>query len=77
MAELPEWPREALEEREVTYTLEVGGRLMVVEYVPARVNMETGEQFFSPETVARLQQLLREQPKPVRIIEAPVFDFAA
>jgi YgiT-type zinc finger domain-containing protein len=72
----PTWPSETLVEREVTYTLERDGTLMVVEHVPARVNPETGEQFFSPETVERLQQLLQEQPKPSRVIEAPVFDFA-
>jgi YgiT-type zinc finger domain-containing protein len=43
--------KETLEERKVSYTLEAEGRLIVVENVPARVNLETGEQLFSPETV--------------------------
>jgi YgiT-type zinc finger domain-containing protein len=30
----------------VTYTLEVNGQLIVIENVPARVNVETGEQLF-------------------------------
>ena len=70
-------PPEPLVEREVTYTLELGGKLIVVEHVPARVNVETGEQFFSPQTVERLQRLLHSQPTPIRVIEAPVFDFVA
>ena len=55
----------------------MNGRLLVVEHVPARVNVETGEQFFSPQTVERLQDIFEQRPKPVRIIEAPVFDFVA
>ena len=68
---------EHLVERLVTYTLEIDGQLIVVEHVPARVNEETGERFFAPETVERLQQIVREQRTPNRVIQAPVFDFAA
>jgi YgiT-type zinc finger domain-containing protein len=70
-----EW-KEAVVERKVTYTVEVKGKLMVVENVPARVCLETGEQFFSPETVERLQQMVWEQRKPTRVIEVPVSEFA-
>ena len=49
---------------------------MVVENVPARVCLETGEQFFSPETVERLQQMVWEQRKPTRVIEVSVYEFA-
>ncbi len=68
---------ENLIEQDVTYTLEMNGRFFVIENVPARVDAETGEQFFSPETVERLQAILRGSEKPVRVIEAPVFDYAA
>ena len=63
-------------ERKVTYTVEVEGKLIVVENVPARVCLETGEQFFAPETVDRLQKMIRERRKPSRVIEVPVLDFA-
>jgi YgiT-type zinc finger domain-containing protein len=63
-----EW-KEILEERKVTYTLEVDGRLIVVENVPARVNLEIGEQLFSPETVKRLPQMIRDQSKPKRVMQ--------
>lgn len=62
-------------EREVTYTVEVNGKLVVIENVPARVCVETGEQFFSPETTERLQQMVWEQKKPSRVMEVPVYDF--
>ena len=49
----------------------------VLENVPARVNTETGERLFSPETVERIQQLLWKRPRPnKRQIEAQVFELA-
>lgn len=67
---------ERLVERKVTHTLEVNGQLIVIENVPARVNVETGEQLFSPDTVECLQEMIREQQKPKRVIQAPVYEFA-
>ncbi len=60
----------------VTYMLELDGKIVVVEHVPARVDSQTGERFFVPETVERLQQVVWEQQQPTRIIETPVFEFA-
>jgi YgiT-type zinc finger domain-containing protein len=65
------------EERRVTYTIEINGHIVVVENVPARVCVETGEQFFSPETVERLQAIVHGGTKPVRTIQTPVYEFAA
>jgi hypothetical protein len=48
---------EILVERKVTYALEVDGKFYLIENVPARVNVETGEQYFSPKTVDRLREL--------------------
>jgi YgiT-type zinc finger domain-containing protein len=67
---------ERLVERKVTYTLEVNGQLIVIENIPARVNVETGEQLFSPDTVERLQKMVREQKQPKRVIQVPVYEFA-
>ncbi|MFL5384939.1 MAG: hypothetical protein ACJ8GN_20665 [Longimicrobiaceae bacterium] len=61
----------------VTYTIENEGELVIVEHVPARVNVETGERFFAPETVERLHQIFSERRTPTRTIEAPVIEFAA
>ncbi len=66
---------ETLVEQRVTYTLEINGKLIVIENVPARVNLETGEQLFSPETVARLQQMVWEERKTNRVIQVPVYEF--
>lgn len=69
--------QETFVEQKVTYTLEVDGKFVIVENVPARVCLETGERFFAPETVERLQQMLWGQAEPTRTIETPVFEFAA
>ena len=66
---------ETLVERRVTYTLEVQGKLIVVENVPARVCPQTGEQFFSPETVEKLQQMAWGKRQPQRTVQTPVYDF--
>lgn len=60
-----------------TYTLQVGDRFYVIENVPARVSLRTGERLFSPETVEELQRLIWGQSKPLRVLETPVFEFAA
>ncbi|NWF59563.1 MAG: YgiT-type zinc finger protein [Fischerella sp.] len=73
---MSDW-NETLIEQKVTYTLEVNGKFYLIENVPARVNPETGEQFFSPSTVERLQQIILNQQEPVRFVETPVYDFAA
>jgi YgiT-type zinc finger domain-containing protein len=67
---------EKLVERLVTYTLLKDGQLFVIENVPARVNEETGEQYFSPQTVERLQRILQEKRPPARFVQTPVYEFA-
>ena len=69
--------KETMVERKVTYTLKEDGRFIIVENVPARVCVETGEQFFSPETVERLQRIIWEEETPKKVIETPVYEFAA
>jgi YgiT-type zinc finger domain-containing protein len=68
---------ETMQERRVTYTLEMNGKFYIVENVPARVCVETGEQFFAPETVEQLQGMIWEKQQPKRVLETPVYEFAA
>ena len=68
--------KETMIETEVTYTLELGGKFYIIEHVPARVCQESGEQFFSPETVERIQALLKGGKEPARVIETPVYEYA-
>lgn len=68
--------QEKLVERRVTYTVEFEGKFCIVQNVPARVNEETGEQFFSPDTVERLQKTILGHGKPTRVLETPVYEYA-
>lgn len=70
-----EW-QENLVEKQVTYTLNLNGQLILIENVPARVNEETGEQFFSPSTVEHLQKTLLEQSEPDHFVQVPVYKYA-
>jgi hypothetical protein len=67
---------ERLVERRVTYTLEHEGKFYIVHNVPARVNEETGEQFFSPTTVERLQRVILHSQNPIMTIETAVYEYA-
>jgi YgiT-type zinc finger domain-containing protein len=69
--------KETFLEQKVTYMLEHQGKIILIENVPARVCVETGERFFAPDIVERLQQIVWEQKTPTRVIETPVFEFAS
>ena len=69
--------KEKLVEQKVTYTLLKDGKFYIIENVPARINVETGEQFFSAQTVEQLQSLIWKKLKPIRTIETPVYEFVA
>jgi len=68
--------QETIIETKVTYTLEYDGKLYLIEHVPARVCEETGEQYFSPETVDHIHALVRGKRRPEKVIETPVYEYA-
>lgn len=67
---------EGLIKTQVTYTLEVEGHFCLIENVPACVNPETGEQYFSLETVGRLHETILGGASPKRVVQTPVYDYA-
>ncbi len=68
--------KERLIEQRVTYTLEMKGKFYIIENVPARVDQETGEQFFAPSTVERLQETILGETEPSKVIETPVYEYS-
>ena len=68
---------ERLVQESVTYTLFKGEKLYLIEHVPARVDPETGEQFFAADTVERLQKIIWEDMPPSRTVHTAVYEFAA
>ncbi|MBC8151788.1 MAG: hypothetical protein H7Z72_02650 [Bacteroidetes bacterium] len=71
------WPHETLIDTHVRYILDLDGRLLVFENVPARVNPTTGEQFFAPAIVRQIQEVAFSATEPIRTIQAAVYEFAA
>ena len=55
---------ETLVELTVAHRIEIDGRLLLVENIPTWPNVETGERYFAPETVERLQQAVWVCPSP-------------
>ena len=68
--------QETLVEKQVTYTLNMNGKIVLIENVPARVNEETGEQFFSPSTVERLQKTIFDRKEPDHFVQVPVYNYS-
>jgi YgiT-type zinc finger domain-containing protein len=67
--------KETFIDQKVTYILEYQEKVIIIEHVPARVCVETGERLFAPETVEHLQHIVWEQRKPSRVVETPVYEF--
>ncbi len=67
---------ETLVDAKVTYTIEYDGQVYIVEHVPARVSQETGEQYFAPETVEHIRNLIKSRRKPDKVIATPVYEYA-
>jgi len=67
--------KETMVETTITYSLEFEGKFYLIENVPARVCLETGEKFFSPETVEKLQRIIWGDQNPDKVIETPVYQF--
>jgi hypothetical protein len=72
---MSQYQDENLVERLVTYTLEFESKFYIIKDVPARVNDETGEQFFSPTAVECLHRTILGHAKPRKIIETPVYEY--
>ena len=52
--------KQTMVETEVSYTIQYQGEFYIIEHVPARVCQETGEEFFSPETVKHIQTFIKQ-----------------
>ncbi len=68
--------KQTMIETEVSYTIKYQGKFYIIEHVPARVCQETGEEYFSPETVQHIQTFIKQQKKPDRVIETPIYNYA-
>jgi YgiT-type zinc finger domain-containing protein len=60
----------------VTFTYEEDDKYLIIENVPAEVCTKCGEKMYSPEVTDELLRFARNEFKPARRIEVPVYDFA-
>lgn len=65
-----------LEEKMVTFSYEEEDKYLFVEHVPALVCSKCGERIYSPEVTDKLLKFAKDEFRPVKTIEVPVFDFA-
>ena len=62
------------EAKTVIHTVRSGGRVVVLDHVPAEVCPVCGDVLFTPETVRRIEHLLANLGKPSQTV--PLFEFA-
>ena len=65
-----------LEKGLVTFYYEEDDKHLFVENVPAEICAKCGEKTYSPEVTDELLRFARDEFKPVKTVEVPVFDFA-
>ena len=63
-------------EKLIRYSLQMKGKFIVVENVPASVCDHCGEETLAPDIVERLQKMIWQSRTPVKILETPVYEFA-
>jgi hypothetical protein len=74
---MPNQVDDGLVDELVTFSMEFRGRTVIVEDVPARVDPETGERFFSAETYDRLHAIIRSGCEPDQHAPGATYRFAA
>jgi YgiT-type zinc finger domain-containing protein len=58
----------------VIHTVRSGGRVVVIDHVPAEVCAICGDVLFTPQTVRHIEQLLADLPKSKKTV--PLFEYA-
>ncbi len=62
------------ESRTVVHTVKPRGEVIVIDHVPAEVCNVCGDVLLSPETVRRIEALLKTNGRPAR--KVPLYEFA-
>lgn len=62
------------EDRKVLHTVRHRGRVVVIDHVPAEVCPVCGDVLLKPETVRKIELLLKSAPHPVGT--APLYEYA-
>jgi len=58
----------------IAHTVRFHGELVVIDHVPAEVCTTCGDVLLKPETVLKIEQLLRQRPEPANMV--PLYEYA-
>jgi YgiT-type zinc finger domain-containing protein len=62
------------EERQIVHTVRYHGQLVVIDHVPAEVCSVCGDVLLRPETVRRIEEILRTAAHPAKTV--PLYEYA-
>ena len=62
------------EESQIVHTVSYRGQVKVIDHVPAEICSECGDVLLKPETVRRIEKLLKEKTKPEKTV--PLYEYA-
>jgi HTH-type transcriptional regulator/antitoxin MqsA len=62
------------EERKIVHTVRYQGQVIVIDGVPAEVCTVCGDVLLKPETVRKIEMLLRTATRPVSVV--PLYEYA-
>jgi YgiT-type zinc finger domain-containing protein len=62
------------EERQIVHTVRHHGQVIVIDHVPAEVCSVCGDMLLKPETVRRIEELLRTRAQPAGTV--PLYEYA-
>ena len=62
------------EERKIVHTVKHRGSVVVIDHVPADVCSMCGDVLLTPDTVGRIEKLLKSSQKPAKAV--PLYEFA-
>ena len=61
-------------ERKIVHTVRYQGQVIVIDRVPAEVCVVCGDVLLKPETVRKIEMLLRTTTRPVSVV--PLYEYA-
>lgn len=65
-----------LEKKRVTYPQEYGGKIVILENVPAEACRQCGEVLLRPDVLEQVQKIVWERKAPQRTAQVPAYDLA-
>jgi len=63
------------EPRKIVHAVRYRGRLVVIDHVPAEVCSVCGDVLLAPDTIRRIEELLRSQKRPRGTV--PLFEYVS